>query len=278
MKVCKNCLKICDNLYGGRCSYACKPPHAVPQDCRVADLSHDDKAALIASYSGLLLKISWRLCKRYRDTCDHEDAFQECAIGMMRAINNYNPDESASFFTYAYRCVWTHADSQINHDRLVRVPSNLVRPALANQHDPADEDWSRRVAAARRAIYGLLSADDTTDTDGVSLKDIIPDRPTEETYEPQPLLAEAMSKLKPRDRDVLISRYADEKTLKEIGRPLGVTKERVRQIGDKACQKVREFLDIGSDGVLTRHRPAPIPESVKAKLKHEAKHSFDDFR
>ena len=64
----------------------------------------------------------------------------------------------------------------------------------------------------------------------------------------QEYILNVISKLTDRERDILVSRFGlfDEqgpRTLEEVGRSLGLSKERIRQIQEKALRKLRKIVD-----------------------------------
>ena len=74
-----------------------------------------------------------------------------------------------------------------------------------------------------------------------------------------------LGRLDERERKIIISRFglggASEQTLEQLGRELGITKERVRQIESRAQEKLRK---IASEGMLDRPLSRSLPPSVGA--------------
>lgn len=56
------------------------------------------------------------------------------------------------------------------------------------------------------------------------------------------LINEALNRLNEREKDVIIQRYADRKSLDEVGYDYNVTRERIRQIEAKATYRLRAML------------------------------------
>ena len=61
--------------------------------------------------------------------------------------------------------------------------------------------------------------------------------------EPNYILNECISKLKPREQDIIIKRYGPHCTLDLIGKEYGVTRERVRQIEKRALKKLKRLYN-----------------------------------
>lgn len=211
------------------------------------------------------------VAKRYRhiNEVPFEDLIAVGNLGLMRAAQRFDSEKNVRFISYA---VWWIRQAMIqvvsSHGNPIRLPLNRVhtglrikkmeeslikklnrRPTLEELAEAAmmkPKDLSKFL----RDIPSVVSMDSTpVDSDeDLFLRDVITD------YESDPL-AEAekkaldgelelvLSSLSDRERVVLMHRFGlhDTKayTLEEIGRLLGVTRERVRQIESQALAKLR---------------------------------------
>ena len=206
------------------------------------------------------------------------DLIGEGNLGLMTAARKFDPDQGVKFISYA---VWWIRQSILaalaRHGRTVRVPLNrtadltrIVRTAEALRQDLRREPTPEEIAgitglsvdvvqslAALNASEVRLDAPldpegDRSQLDrfvagnGVSAEDEVMDR----------LLAEqvdaALATLTPRDAKVLRLYFGldggQEHTLEEIGTMLGVTRERVRQLRDRALKR----LGVGEVGRALR--------------------------
>lgn len=196
--------------------------------------------------------------------------------GLLKAVKKFDPDKGVKFISYA---VWwirqTVLQALAEQTRSVRIPlnqnSNLVRLSRTETaltqllgRSPTDQEIAAEmeepvdtVRALRRVAASELSLDapiDRGDRDsasfgerfaGVEAEDI------EETVESQArreFLDRMFEKyLTERERRILYLYYGlddgEERTLEEIGSLLGVTRERIRQIRNRAFEKLRESPD-----------------------------------
>ncbi|HET9986031.1 MAG TPA: RNA polymerase sigma factor RpoD/SigA [Longimicrobiales bacterium] len=196
--------------------------------------------------------------------------------GLLKAVKKFDPDKGVKFISYA---VWwirqTVLQALAEQTRSVRIPlnqnSNLVKLSRTETaltqllgRSPTDQEIAAEmeepvdtVRALRRVAASELSLDapiDRGDRDsasfgerfaGVEAEDI------EETVESQArreFLDRMFEKyLTERERRILYLYYGlddgEERTLEEIGSLLGVTRERIRQIRNRAFEKLRESPD-----------------------------------
>jgi len=211
---------------------------------------------------------------------DLPDLINEGNLGLMKAARKFDPSRGFKFISYA---VWWIRQSILQalaeKARMVRLPLNQVsalnklakaRSAFLqeNGREPSDEELSalsgisaEKVGDAFRVSGPHLSFDTPFGEDGDgTLLDVVPDETTPSadaglTNESlRSDLEDVMSVLAPREREVLRLAFGlgcKEKTLEEIGEDLNLTRERVRQLREKAirkmartgvCARLRQYL------------------------------------
>jgi RNA polymerase primary sigma factor len=196
--------------------------------------------------------------------------------GLLKAVKKFDPEKGVKFISYA---VWwirqTVLQALAEQTRSVRIPlnqnSNLVKlsrteTALTQRlgRTPTDREIAQEmkepidtIRALRRVASAELSLDaplDRTDRDSASFGERFAGMETgdiEEEVEAQArrqFLEQMFEKyLTERERKILVLYYGlddgEEMTLEEIGTLLGVTRERIRQIRNRAFEKLRQSPD-----------------------------------
>lgn len=197
------------------------------------------------------------------------DLISEGNLGLMKAVERYDPNRGAKFSVYA--ALWikqTIRRSLANDGRSVRLPVHVHAKLLAigrvvlKLHDllerePTDEEIAietrmtpKRVRQLRQAGQFVVSLDEPIENrESTSLADIIADERARTPYETldganrAALLDLFAGHLDARERLILRARYGldgeDEKTLEELSQQFGLTRERIRQIQNQALGKLR---------------------------------------
>lgn len=193
------------------------------------------------------------------------ELIQEGNIGLMSAVDKFDWRRGFKFSTYAMwwiRQGMTRAIS--DQSRTVRLPVHInealskfkkARSQLSNNdsHEPTDEEIAKfmgikpkRASELKELLKSTLSLDeqldeDTTFMDFLEYKD---DDPIEDITKEKAKkeLTKALDILDKREQLIIKGRFGidnkEPKTLDDIGRELGVTRERIRQIENQALEKL----------------------------------------
>jgi RNA polymerase primary sigma factor len=197
------------------------------------------------------------------------DLIQEGNIGLIRAANKFNYQLGHKFSTYATWWIRQAVTRAIaDQSRTIRVPVHMgdqINKLLRISHrltqelgrEPTSEELAnamdiptRKVEEMLRVARRPLSLEMPTDDEGESeLGDFIEDEdgaaPDEEVTSSmlRELLQDILQDLPPREVRILQLRYGlvdgETYTLEEVGKKLGVTRERVRQIEAQALSRLR---------------------------------------
>lgn len=241
-------------------------------------LQHGDKAAadkLVLSNMRAVFKIASEFANQH---VPFADLVQEGIVGLMRAVDRYDPERGTRFLSYA--AWWIRAYIR---DYLLRTRS-LVRLGTTQRQRTVYSRLGRaKAAAAREGLSGearmerlveLIGVDRATvesmmgrlggydvsldapvngDPDAAPKKNFIPG----DSPDPEALLGEvqrtelhrsslgrAVNSLPDREQLIIERRHLSEErsTLQQVGEELGISRERVRQLEVRALRRMREFL------------------------------------
>ena len=214
------------------------------------------------------------------------DLVSEGNIGLMKAVERFDPKKGGKLSTYASWWIKQSIKRALaNQSKTIRLPVHLVdkigkiRRVAAQMteelgREPSNEELAdelglpvakvahlKTVAVRPASLDAKINADDDT-----AFGDLVSDERAEDPFEAlrdkdlRDEVGDLLDVLDPRERRIIAYRFGlgggRERTLEEVGRKFGVTRERIRQLQNIALLKMRKALNKREDLKFPEPQPA----------------------
>lgn len=222
-----------------------------------------DKAAREKMISGnlrLVLSVVQKFTGRGENP---DDLFQVGCIGLIKAIDNFDPDLDVKFSTYGVPMIIGEIRRFLRDSNAVRVSRSLrdiayramqIKEELINKYgrEPKIEEIAQKmdipksqVVVALESVIEPVSLYEpvySDSGDAIYMMDQISDRSSDSSWLEELSLREAMKVLSPREKHILSLRFLSGRTQMDVASEIGISQAQVSRLEKGALQKIKKQL------------------------------------
>lgn len=227
---------------------------------------------MIESNLRLVVKVARRY---YNRGMEFSDLIEEGNLGLLRAVEKFDPERGFRFSTYATWWIRQTIERAImNQTRTIRLPIHVLRELnlylstarelmKTQEREPSYQEIADALDRSLEDVQSMMelnehmvSLDVQVSSDYSTGKTLVDTLPDKNAADPADSLAdehlhasleECLQLLSEKQREVLCRRFGldgyDRQTLEEVGQAVGLTRERVRQIQMTALKTLRTILE-----------------------------------
>ncbi len=207
------------------------------------------------------MRLVLSLVKRFwAKNANADDVFQAGCIGLLKAIDGFDPNLGVKFSTYGVPMILGEIKRYLRDGNSLRVPRSIrdtaykVLKARENIEGRDEEATIEKIAEEmqvqeREVVYALDAISDPVSLfdpvynksgDTLMLMDqIFDEKNNDEVWTEHAALSEAMAKLEERERKILFLRYFEGKTQTEISDEVGISQAQVSRLEKNAIGEIR---------------------------------------
>ena len=214
------------------------------------------------------LRLVLSVIKRFGSTNENpDDLFQIGCIGLIKAINNFNPELEVKFSTYAVPMIIGEIRRYMRDNNSIRVSRSLRDTAYKaiyakenymkrNMKEPTVQEIADEMGISKEEIVYALDAIQAPVSlnepvyndsgDALYVMDQISDHKNrEENWIEDISLREAMEHLEEREKHIINLRFFEGRTQTEVAREIGISQAQVSRLEKKILQTMRKSLSAG---------------------------------
>lgn len=209
------------------------------------------------------LRLVLSIVQRYASRCNNlDDLFQIGCVGLIKSVDNFNPDFGVCFSTYAVPMIDGEIRRFLRESNSLRVSRGIrdVAYRALQTRDRLEKESVNEVTVEEvahemdlpvfRVLYCLDAISDpvslsdavyTDEEDSLSLQDHICDQSTsEQSWADSVTLFDALNALDEKEKNILLKRYFEGKTQMEVSKEIGLSQAQVSRLEKNAMAHLRQ--------------------------------------
>ena len=219
---------------------------------------------LILDNMGLVYKVANKFKSRCENKCDFDDFIQLGTIGLIKAVDNYDPEKGSSFSYYAYVKIGSEINRYIREkinvinlipkDNVIfsKIQKEIDNMLIENHRYPSIKELSEKLEIDIQYLGELLNAklggwdslyNNTTEDNNLMLIDIVEDESDDiMKFINDDFILELLSILTDKEKYIIYRRYIYELTQEEVSLELDCNRTLISRMEKRALNKIKNYV------------------------------------